>query len=126
MALTATASNQEGVLEEFVWNLQILGHEAELLWIRPGEGEILEAIKALPLVRIFEDGIGLVDGLHLGRRPCHGRRVSRGITIRMVLASPTLVGQIYFPEGCLGAYPEDFVVVFLAHPLPHVRRAPRH
>lgn len=48
MSLTATAESQGAMVEEFVWNLQVLGHESELLWLKPGDVQVLDAIKALP------------------------------------------------------------------------------
>lgn len=48
MALTSTAESQESVTEEFVWNLQVTGHEAEVYWLKPGDEAVLAAIKGLP------------------------------------------------------------------------------
>lgn len=46
--LSSTARSQENVLEEFVWNLFILRHESDALWIRPSDEQVLQTIKSLP------------------------------------------------------------------------------
>jgi len=76
----------------------------------------LSTVDAFTWLRVVKGGAGLVDRLHLRRRPSHGSLTPRGIAVRVVLASPALVGRLYFPERCLGAYPEDFVVVSFGHP----------
>lgn len=59
--LSANARSQEAALDEFVWNLLTLRHEAKALWIEPTSDQILDAIRALPVFQTpegrFDSGI---------------------------------------------------------------------
>jgi len=47
--LGGTGSDQQAALEEFVWNLIVLQHQAGVLGVRPTDGEVAERIKSLPV-----------------------------------------------------------------------------
>jgi hypothetical protein len=49
--LSLTARDEDGVLEEFVWNLLVLRHQAGELWIEPTEAQVADAIRNLPALQ---------------------------------------------------------------------------
>lgn len=51
-SLTVTAQSEEGVLEEFVWNLLVLRHQAAGLYLQPADEQVLEAIRGLPALQV--------------------------------------------------------------------------
>lgn len=46
--LSLTAQSEDAAAEDFLWNLFVLRHEADALWIRAGDNEVLDTIRALP------------------------------------------------------------------------------
>jgi len=46
--LSLTAVSEQTVAEDFLLNLFVLRNEADTLWVRAGDNEVLEAIRALP------------------------------------------------------------------------------
>lgn len=46
--LSVTASSEQTMLEDFVWNLLVLRHEAGTLFLKPTDEQVLEAIRTLP------------------------------------------------------------------------------
>lgn len=49
VSLASNASSEQGAKENFIWNLLVLKHEAEVLGIQPTEGEVEAAIQAMPM-----------------------------------------------------------------------------
>jgi len=47
--LGGAAANEQQGLEEFVWNLQVLQHQAKVLGVEPTTAQISEVIKSLPV-----------------------------------------------------------------------------
>lgn len=47
-SMSLTATSEEALLEEFVWNLLVLRHQAEVLFLQPTDDQVLEAIRTLP------------------------------------------------------------------------------
>lgn len=46
--LSATATSEEAALEEFVWNLLVVQHEAAEKWLSATDAQVLDTIRALP------------------------------------------------------------------------------
>jgi hypothetical protein len=46
--LSATARDEESAMEEFVWNLLVLQHQASANWLRATDQQVLDAIRSLP------------------------------------------------------------------------------
>lgn len=53
--LSATARDEESAMEEFVWNLLVLQHQANANWLRATDQQVLDAIRSLPALN---DGNG--------------------------------------------------------------------
>lgn len=49
--LSATAQSQEEAMEEFIWNLFVLRHEARELWLQPTDAQVLDKIRSLPALQ---------------------------------------------------------------------------
>jgi len=47
--LGGTAANEQQALEEFVWNIQVMQHQAKQLGVEPTSNQITDAIKTLPV-----------------------------------------------------------------------------
>ncbi len=47
-SLSLTAQSEEAVTEEFVWNLMVLRHQADALYLQPTDEQVVEAIRTLP------------------------------------------------------------------------------
>ena len=69
----------------------------------------VHVIKASPLFRILEGRVGLIELLHLARRPRLGLCIGLAVAIRVVLTASALVGQFDFLAPSVWTNAQNFV-----------------
>lgn len=125
--LTLTARNEESVLEEFVWNLLVLRHQADALWVQPTEAQVAEAIRTLPALqdngRFDRNRYLAVLQEQLAPRGLTERHLEELIsdslalaTIRSLVTSPVALSPAEAAESLRAFQPVD-VTVFRVSPL---------